>query len=66
MVERRHAHQPNSPPRVLESRISHNEQHVVTQILAEARGGLTAIGLNSCLAGVTARTVKILVVPVEA
>jgi hypothetical protein len=27
MVERRHAHQPNSPPRVLESWISHNEQH---------------------------------------
>jgi hypothetical protein len=63
MVERRHAHQPNSPPRVLESWISHNEQHVVTQILAEARGGLTAIGLNSCLTGVTARAVKILVVP---
>jgi hypothetical protein len=62
-VERRHALQPNSPPRVLESWISHNEQHVVTQILAEPRGGLTAIGLTSCLTGVTVRAVKILVVP---
>lgn len=43
----------------------HNEQHGVTQILAESRGALTATGLNSCLTGLTARAVKIVVVPGE-
>jgi hypothetical protein len=62
-VERRHALQPNGPPRVLESWISQNAQQLVTQILTEPPGGLTAIGLNSCLTGVTVRAVKILVVP---
>jgi hypothetical protein len=37
---------------------------LVTQILAEPPGGLTTIGLNSCLTAVNARAVQPLVMPV--
>jgi Bacterial archaeo-eukaryotic release factor family 10 len=49
---------------VVERWVNMREQQVAAEILAEPPYGLTAIGLNSCLAAVNARAVKTLVVPV--
>ena len=44
--------------------VSQREQQLAAQILAEPPDGLTAAGLNSCLAAVNQHAVRVLVVPV--
>ena len=44
--------------------VSQREQQLVTQILQEPPGRLSAIGMNSCLAAVNQHAVGVLVVPV--
>ena len=49
---------------VVKNWVSLREQRLVAQIRTAPPGGLTAIGLNSCLAAVSACAVQVLVVPV--
>ncbi len=44
--------------------VSQQEQELVTGILQQPPGGLTVIGMNSCLAAVNQRAVQVLVLPV--
>jgi Bacterial archaeo-eukaryotic release factor family 10 len=44
--------------------VSQREQQLVTGILQQPPGGLTAVGMNSCLAAVNQHAVSVLVVPV--
>lgn len=44
--------------------VSQREQELVTGILQQPHGGLTVIGMNSCLAAVNQHAVRVLVLPV--
>jgi hypothetical protein len=50
---------------VIESWVRQREQQAVAQILAEPSGGLTALGLDPCLAAVNSHAVKVLAVPAD-